>query len=169
MIRRIATALAALVLLAACANSPAPGQATSPDLSPPPPATPSPEPTKADTATEMANRIKAKVKSVTKVVTITEDNDPNDLIGRPGGYTDGAIIYDSGVKCTELGNGCGGTIEIWPTTAEAKARSEYLRKVLKAAPMLGTEYHTLNGTALLRVTGKIKPSVAKIYAAAFTG
>jgi hypothetical protein len=39
-------------------------------------------------------RLQAVVPSVRKVVTITEDNDPNCLIGRPNGYTDAAVIYD---------------------------------------------------------------------------
>lgn len=117
----------------------------------------------------MANSIKAKVSTITKVVTITEDNDPNSKIGRPNGYTDAAVIYDKSASCSSLGADCGATIEVWPTEAEAKARSEFIQKALKDAPALGTEYHTLSGTTLLRVTGKLKPSLAKEYAAAFAG
>src|SRR5689334_14931937 len=47
-------------------------------------------------ATAVAKRVKAGVSSVTKLVTITEDNDPNDKIGRPGGYVSAATMYDSG-------------------------------------------------------------------------
>ena len=53
-------------------------------------------------------------------MTITEDNDPNDLIGRPSGYTDAAVVYDSEAECTELGVDCGATIEIWPSEAFAR-------------------------------------------------
>ena len=35
--------------------------------------------------------------------------------------------------------------------------------------MLGTEYDYVNGTALLRVSGVLPPSTAKVYAAAFGG
>lgn len=37
--------------------------------------------------------IRRLVASVVKVVTITEDNDPNNKIGRPGGYTSAAVIF----------------------------------------------------------------------------
>lgn len=105
--------------------------------------------------------------TTTKIVTITEDNDPNDLIGRPNGYVSAAILQDKGGECDELGADCGASIEVFATQAEAGARSEYILAILKEAPMLGTEWHTLNGAALLRVTGHLKPSVAEGYAAAF--
>jgi len=122
----------------------------------------------AETATGIANHLKAAVPSVGKVVTITEDNDPNDLIGRPSGYTDAAIIYDSAAECTEPGVDCGATIEIWPSEADATARKEYIQSNIKSIPMLNKEYDTVRGPALLRVTGQIKPSRAEVYATPFT-
>jgi hypothetical protein len=109
------------------------------------------------------------VPTVTKIVQITEDNDPNDKIGRPNGYTGGAVLYDRNVSCTELGVDCGATIEIWPTAEGARARAAYIQGLLKGAPALGAEYDYLNGPALLRVAGDIKPSKAKAYGAAFGG
>lgn len=103
----------------------------------------------------------------TKIVVITEDNDPNDLLGRPNGYTDAAVIYDEGTTCTDLGAECGATIEIWPSRDDAQRRSDYIQGILKDAPAFGTEYHTLNESALLRITGNLKPSTAKEYQTAF--
>jgi hypothetical protein len=124
--------------------------------------------TPADTATGVAKRLQAVVPSARRVVTITEDNDPNDLIGRPNGYIDAAVIYDSEVHCTELGLPCGATIEIWPSEVDATARKEYIQTTLKANRALGTEYDTVHGSVLLRVSGQVKPSRAKTYATAFT-
>ena len=121
----------------------------------------------AETATDIANHLQAAVPSVGKVVTITEDNDPNDLIGRPSGYTDAAVVYDSEAECTEPGVDCGATIEIWPSEADATARKEYLQTMIKEMPILDNEYDTVHGPALLRVTGQIKPSRAEAYANAF--
>ena len=123
----------------------------------------------APDATALANKVKAGVTSVSKVVTVTEDNDPNKKIGRPGGYVSAAVLYDSGVTCTATGFGsaCGAIIEVWPTEQDAKDRSAYIAKVLKASPALGTEYDFLQGPALLRVTGAVKPSTSKQYEAAF--
>ncbi len=110
-----------------------------------------------------------KQTTTTKVVTITEDNDPNNLIGRPNGYVSAAVLYDSNATCTELGVSCGATVEVWSDAAAAKARSEYIQAILKDAPVLGSELHTLNGAVLLRVDGKqLKPSQAKAYADALS-
>jgi hypothetical protein len=38
----------------------------------------------------------------------------------------------------------------------------------QSEPALGTEYDTVHGSALLRVTGQVKPSRAEAYATAFT-
>ncbi|WP_207021434.1 hypothetical protein [Phycicoccus sp. DTK01] len=108
--------------------------------------------------------------STTKIVEVTEDNDPNDLIGRPNGYDSAAVIYDSNATCTDLGVECGATVEVWPDEAAAKSRSDYIQSILEASPVLGSEFHTLAGPVLLRVDGKqLKPSLAEKYAAALTG
>ena len=104
-----------------------------------------------------------------KVVTITEDNDPNNKIGRPGGYVSAATLYDQGASCSKLGADCGATVEVWPDEASATQRSKFILDVLKNANgVLGEEYHYQEGPVLLRVTGKLKPSVAKQYEAEFT-
>ncbi len=63
---------------------------------------------------------------------------------------------------------CGAGVEQWPDAAAAQQRADYLKAVLSAAPILGTEYATLRGNLLLRVSGKLHPSVADLYRAAFT-
>ncbi len=121
----------------------------------------------AEDATQLAQGLQASIPSITQIVTVTEDNDPNDKIGRPNGYTSAAVIYDSNVSCDNLEMECGATIEVWPTAADAQARSDYIQGIKKDAQILGSEYNYLNGPALLRVSGDIKPSVAATYEAAF--
>lgn len=164
-------------MLTACggADKEEPGTAPTPaptTISAPATASPGPSvaPTPPEDATAVANRVKTGVASVTKIVTITEDNDPNDKIGRPGGYVSAATLYDSGAECTELGAECGATVEVWADATQAKQRSEFILEALKAANgVLGEEYHYMDGPVLLRVAGAVKPSVAKQYEAAFTG
>lgn len=50
-----------------------------------------------------------------------------------------------------------------PNAADAQQRSEYIQSTLKAAPILGTEYHYVTGGALVRISGKVLPSLAKKY------
>ena len=156
--------LVSAIALAAC-SAPTPSRPPSAATSAPPASTQAPaNPTDA---TAWARQV--SIDSTTKVVTVTEDNDPNNLIGRPNGYVSAAVLYDSGVECAELGTSCGGMVEVWPTAADAQRRSDYIQGILKDSPVLGTEYDTLNGAALLRIDGKVTPSVANSYAAKFKG
>lgn len=133
------------------------------------------EPKRESTA-DVINRI-SKVPTVTKVVKITEDNDPNDKIGRPGGYEAGAVFFDSDVEMCDppsdpegnFGVECGATLEVWPNAAAAKQRSDFIQDALSGANgVLGTEYHYQARKYLLRVWGDVKPSKAKAYEAAIT-
>jgi hypothetical protein len=109
------------------------------------------------------------IPEITEVVTITEDNDPNDKIGRPGGYSDGAVLYDSRAEPLDGTPGVdqGAFLEVWPDEAAANDRSQFIQAALQGSGILGSEYHYLNDGYLLRVTGVIKPSEAEAYRIAF--
>jgi hypothetical protein len=64
-----------------------------------------------------------------------------------------------------LGSGAG--VEQWPDEAAAQKRADYIKTMLSSAPFLGIEYETVKGNLLLRVSGKLKPSAAQAYQAAF--
>ncbi|MGK2903147.1 MAG: hypothetical protein ACSLE7_09805 [Mycobacterium sp.] len=122
------------------------------------------------TAQSVAESIKATIPEVAELIEITEDNDPNDLIGRSNGYVAARILVDSRLpRCTDLGTDCGVMIEQWPDQAAAQNRADYIQSMLKSMPMLGQEWNTVNGGLLLRVAGELKPSEAKAYETAFTG
>jgi hypothetical protein len=123
----------------------------------------------AQDATAQASKIKGRIPSVVKVVTITENNDPNSLLGRPGGYTSAAVLYEKSVSCTEVGATCGATIEVYGSKAASKARATYIQKVTRAAEMVSYEYDYLREDALLRVAAAVKPSAAQKYNEAFGG
>ncbi|WP_432893270.1 hypothetical protein ACQPYH_19710 [Kribbella sp. CA-245084] len=101
--------------------------------------------------------------------TYTEDTDPNNLIGRPGGYTSATFVYDNRVSgCKAKPDSmCGAQVEQFATADDAKRRQDYIAGIYKAAPILGTEYLTVEETTLLRVTGELKPSINRQYVAAF--
>jgi hypothetical protein len=104
------------------------------------------------------------VGEVTEVVRLTEDDDPNDLIGRPNGYDHAAVFYDSRLpRCDAPGIDCGAFLEVWDDAEEAKSRSQYILALQEGAPMLGSEFHYLDGHFLLRVNGELKPSEAEEY------
>ncbi|MFC9419912.1 hypothetical protein [Bacillus mobilis] len=133
-----------------------------------PTATPTPAPTKAADAASIAASLKPKVASITKVTTVTEALDSNHLLGRPNQYISAAWITDSGATAGETGIDGGAVVEVFANEADAKARSEYILGVLKEmGPAYGTEWHHLKGAVLLRVSGKLTPTVNKQYTAAF--
>ena len=70
--------------------------------------------------------------------------------------------------CSDLGIECGVTVEQWASAGDAEDRSDYILTILDDAPMLGSEYHYLDGAILVRVTGELPPSAAKEYETALT-
>lgn len=121
------------------------------------------------TAQSIAESIKATIPEVAELIEVTEDNDPNNLIGRPNGDVAATVLVDSRLpRCADLSTDCGAMIEQWSDQAAAQKRSDYIQSMLESMPMLGQEWNTVNGGLLLRVTGELKPSVAKAYESAFT-
>ncbi|WP_139346715.1 PGRS-family protein [Sinomonas mesophila] len=167
----------AAVLLTGCAPaSPAPHSASpattsetsTPSVTPTPSATPTPTKTSAADATAIAERIKTGVPSITGITTVTETNDSNQLIGRPGQYTSAAWVADSGAVVGATGADGGAVVEVFATEADAAARSIYIQETLtRLGPAFGTEWHHLSGATLLRVSGKLAPSVNEQYKLAF--
>lgn len=161
-----------IALLAGCTATSAEGQGTSAKpialetaTSTPTP-TPTPEPV---TGASVAAKIRAGVPTVTKTLQITEDNDANKLIGRPNGYTDAVVLYDSAGACDgEPGVACGATIEVWKTAKAAEARKTYIQGIYEASPALGSEYNYVKGNVILRVSGSLKPSQAAPYETVFS-
>lgn len=173
-----AAAVGFSLALAGCGNSdtggttkPAEATKAAETTTAPSASAPAAEPAPKD-ATAYAELLKAKVGTVTEIVTITEDNDPNDMLGRPNGYTSAAVIKDAAGECPADGIGidCGATIEYWPDEAAATQRGEYVITMQKAiGGLAGSEWDRVKGNALLRVSGKLKPSQAQPYLDAFGG
>jgi hypothetical protein len=128
------------------------------------------EPKTAPDAATLAKALQAASGGHIKSLwTYTEDTDPNNLIGRPGGYTSATFAYDNRVPdCKAKPESmCGAQVEQFANEADAKRRLDYIAGIYKAAPILGTEYLTVEGSTLLRVTGELKPTVNRAYVAAF--
>jgi hypothetical protein len=126
-----------------------------------------------DAATALAT-LKDAGLPITDSAMITEINDANDLIGRPGQYVSKVAFADSrlGVPIdpAEPGNEGGGSIEVFADDADARVRSDYIQEALQSlGPIAGTEYHYLAGPILVRVTGELPPSVAAEYETAVAG
>jgi hypothetical protein len=133
-----------------------------------PTVSPAPAPRPAPDAASVAELLKSKIASITAVTVVTEALDTNKLLGRPGQYTSAAWIADSGGTVGGTGIDGGAVVEVFATAADAQARSEYILATLKKLGVAyGTEWHHLQGTTLLRVSGQLSPSVNGEFTAAF--
>lgn len=118
-------------------------------------------------ASAAAEALRASNPNVTAVTVYDETNDPNNLIGRPGQYTSAAQLTDARAAGGE-GIDAGLVIEVFATPQEAQARSTYIQDTLAdLGPAFGTEWHHMQGTHLLRVSGTLVPSANDEYAAAW--
>jgi hypothetical protein len=126
-----------------------------------------PKPIDAHTA---ATAIQAAIPEITSIVDLSEDTDDNHLLGRPNGYSAATVLIDSRANCDtgSPGANCGATIEQWSDETAARRRADYIQQTLASMPMLGTEWTTVRGGLLLRVSGELPASAAKVYEAAFS-
>lgn len=106
-----------------------------------------------------------KVEHVAEISAVTEDNDPNGNLNKPGGYTatiyysDDRISLDSsiyGTSVIEQGTDGGGAIEVYSTTEDAERRVDYLATYDGGLFASGT--HTVIGTVLVRTSNELKAS-----------
>jgi hypothetical protein len=162
--RALIVASFAALALTACskandtATAAPPGSATAPATT---------KPAAPKTARQYATALKSKLPRVRRIIVLTEDTDPNNMLGRPNGYVSAAVLIDpqgeSPCSGQNVGAECGAKVEVWPNVADAAARIKYVQQQLKQMPMLGTEYDYQAGPAVLRIHGTVKPSIARTY------
>ncbi|WP_329190574.1 hypothetical protein [Streptomyces sp. NBC_01428] len=120
--------------------------------------------------TEVAN----KVASAKLSGTVTAENDPNELLGRPHQYTSKVTFSDSRISADDLTGtdkgdvSRGGAIESFATAADAEARAKYIQSVTKSMSALA-EYDYAHGTVVVRVSHYLTPKQAAAYKTATNG
>lgn len=165
-----AVAVVAALTLAGCsstASSPAPAAASgpAPASGSPSPAAP---PKAALTAVQALAELTKAVPSAKQNIVITETNDRNHLLGRPGQYTSKVTFTDSRIKPEDVASldkddvQQGGIIEVFATAADAKARADYIQNIVKSLPMF-LEYDYPHGVYLVRVSKYLTPTQAAEY------
>jgi len=168
---RAAAAALLLPLLAACSSSsthpdaagttaPATPAAARPAGTPPAPAT--------LTATTVTSTLEHAVPGLRTITTYTAASDPNHLLGRPGGYSSKTAFADPRVRAADVTGedrdaiARGGSVEVFPTAAGAKARAAMGAKISESMPALA-EYDFVHGRVLIRVSNLLTPTQAAAY------
>jgi hypothetical protein len=95
----------------------------------------------------------------------TAETDPNNMLGRPGGYTSKVNFHDTRLSIEyqdEFDTGDGGSIEVFPDVEAAMLRAEYLTAIGAAFPAFA-EYHIQSGNILLRLSRRLTPDEITAY------
>jgi len=109
----------------------------------------------APEASWVLSRIKS-LQDLTDAAMVTEDNDPNQMLGKEGGYT-GCVYFSlasisdvAGSDAIEKGTDGGGAIEIYPTLVDAQNRCDYLSQY--DGTLLYSGSYAIVGTMVIRVS-----------------
>ncbi|MDD4592835.1 MAG: DUF5067 domain-containing protein [Parabacteroides sp.] len=102
------------------------------------------------------------IESITLIEIVTEDNDPNEQLGKQGGYT-GSLFFKSSLVTDETdesaitaGTDGGGSIEVYANKSDAEKRNEYLATFDGTAVSSGS--HKVLGTLVIRTSNRLKAS-----------
>ncbi len=109
-----------------------------------------------------------QVKHVNNIAAVTEDNDPNGKLNKPGGYTATVYYSDDRIKLDksiygktviDQGTDGGGAIEVYSTVEDATKRRDYLAAF--DGGVLSNGSHTVIGTILIRTSDELTASQQK--------
>lgn len=163
-----ASVVALLLSLTACGGGNAPSNSTTDAHEPARPGTLAGKPLTARAAFQ---KMSTTVPTANLTGTVTAENDPNHLLGRPHEYTSKVTFSDSWVPAVQVTGADpgdverGGAIEAFANPADAKARAAYIRGVAKSLPALA-EYDYVHGSVLVRVSHYLTPKQAAQYESA---
>lgn len=109
------------------------------------------------------NAIKSKYATVEEVKVFTEENDPNNLLGKPGSYVSGGAFYDTRTEQDiteddEWGTDAGGSIEVYATADDAIKRAEYFNQFDQSSFLSPGAYKQI-GNVVVRVSSFYPKSV----------
>ncbi|GAA2532639.1 hypothetical protein [Pilimelia columellifera] len=163
--RAITITAAAMLALTGCGGDAEPANTAQPAPTTTTTTTaPTPNTTPA-TAKRVVDQIDAAGVPLIAGATQDENTDPNDKLGRPGGYTSRASADLPGGNRTAEKHTIdrGLVVEVFATETDADTRAESIQDALKDTPALGEEWHyrPKDRRVLVRVSGKVKPSMAK--------
>lgn len=108
------------------------------------------------------------IPEIVNIAAVTEDNDPNGQLNKPGGYTATVYFSDSRIDLDELVYGTsvieqgtlgGGGIEVYSCEEDAIARLEYLS--VFDGGILTSGSHTVIGTVLVRTSHELTATQQK--------
>ena len=126
------------------------------------------------TAEDVLLKLKENNTNIGTYVVYTEENDINNLLGRPNQYTSKVTFEDIRLEQVnkdldpeefseaEINEPTGGTIEVFDNKEDLQKRKDYVESITSHFAVLA-EYSYSNDYVLLRLNHKLTPSQAKEY------
>ncbi len=113
------------------------------------------------------------IEEVTGIEAVTEDNDPNGRLNKPGGYTACVYFTSSNVNPARVfgkgivgkGNAGGGTVEVYASVKDAETRNNYLG-AFDGMGILSSGTHYVVGTCVIRTSDALTATQQKNLEAA---
>lgn len=145
-----------------------------PTETPIPTETPTPAPiqeVRVFTAQEVLDALKNSGVPIGENIAFTAETDPNELLGRPGQYLSKINFRDTRLAVEhpdEFSVQDGGSIEVFPNSAGAAGRAQYLQTFSQSLSFLA-EYDFQQGPVLLRLSHRLTPEQAQVYADILAG
>ena len=112
-------------------------------------------------AMQIVTELKKAGLPIGKTIEYDEKTDPNDLLGRPGKYTQKVNWADLRLRPPSSDPYSSGTIEVFDSTDDATSRKEYIEALGQA--FSDGWYTFLQGDYLLRVSYDLTPEQAAVY------
>ena len=107
------------------------------------------------------------IPTITGVEAVTESNDPNGSLNKPGGYTSAIYFTDSEVQdqidgsdIIAKGTDAGGQIEVYKSPEEAQKRNTYL-SAFDGVGLFNFGSHEVCGTCVIRTSSKLTATQQK--------
>lgn len=115
-----------------------------------------------------------RVADIANLAPVTEENDPNGNLNKPGGYTSTVYFGTSllgtenltGAPLIEEGTDAGGAVETYATAEDAESRNSYLGGF--DGSILASGSHTVLGTMVIRTSNDLKASQQETLTNAIT-
>ena len=101
---------------------------------------------------------------INNVISYTESNDPNELLGRPGQYTQKINFADLRLEQQNEENPIGGSIEVFKNKKDCQDRVDYLEEISQSSSY--TEYNCQFDNILLRLNKGLTSDDAESYVTA---
>lgn len=140
---------------------------------------------KLENAEEIVTYLIQMIENISDTKVYNEENDPNELLGRPGGYISKVDFIDSRVEERFINNinsqdeilnelvkeemrtdfkvDYGGSVELFDNKEDAKNRYEYISTAAKESGGAKTEYGYLHENVYLRLSKSLTPTEAEEY------